>query len=84
MNCIERSIEDLASMFGRLKCLLHRVLSFDADHDWHDHDGSTAKRICSRCKKVEWLFSLPFASTTQPSLQWKDMTPGREFLRRRL
>jgi hypothetical protein len=46
-------------------------------HVWEDYDNSTAKRQCTCCLRVEWLFSRLYPSSTQPSLVWREMPSER-------
>ena len=43
------------------------------DYAWVEHDGSSFKRRCTRCDRVEVLFQHRLPSTERPSLEWKFM-----------
>jgi hypothetical protein len=50
---------------------IKRKLCYWHGHDWLVDDG--CRRTCRRCGAYQMLMMRPFPSTTEPSLQWRDM-----------
>lgn len=57
---------NLARWFKRKRCGYF-------DHDWTDHHGTTTKRKCTKCHRVEWLMRRHFPMIGQPALFWQFM-----------
>ncbi len=42
-------------------------------HTWQEHEGNSAKRKCSKCGRIEWLFSNPYPMPGEIKYVWKEM-----------
>lgn len=44
-------------------------------HAWSTYQENSAKRRCTKCGRVEWLFSRGYDSIDRPKYYWEEMIP---------